>query len=1204
MEKDQNCINTLSAIDGHDTETATSKPPRRSEIEKEEWERLKNDILFAYRKADSTLKRTRALMIQMHGFDATIAQYKRQLKIWEEGKSIPAEVWMKVGEHVRKRKREGKDSHVLLHGEELESKRVRKEVNRYCPVRTVRTARSPSPLPTAFRLITPEPENETNTLVNTTPTRISSVPFLRFSALIEARKDAMERFLLHIPTPTVMKNLLSLLAPQLDNLHRQVRAYYIHETEKDAMKATLQIYSADRSGFEHILKHIVFLFSNNLASNSLIDELLPVIRAGIHNDHALISLLRSRLPTAIAFAETVFRSAIRRNDVDIIDALLSNTLVSADMRILYGASRTFVTVLEYAMLFRRVEAFDLLIKAGADVNARNIEGLSGPLFTAVRLGSCEFTQRLLDAKADVNIKAHRCTDSALQAALVTMLGKEAEDTSIFKDLVYILLEAGADVNPPWINNTHGFRVRSKFIGRTPLQSAAELNDFDLVIDLLRRGADVNAPPSPSSGRTALQACVRADNVVLVQELLRCGADVNAPAAAIHGATTLQAAQSFAMIQLLVENGADINGHPSKKYGRCCLQAPFMIGDLEAARYLISKGSRIDINPTIQSMTVSPLLAAIGLQTVDERKRLDLVRLALEAGADPNAEAARAGLGKFWHHSSESDEIIFEYEPGIETCTPLQLAVELSDVAIVQFLLAKGALANGRGMDYHILVAALISVHPLNVDILRLLLSHGLSLGVHAWEDGRLLAAAISDAVNVDLLKLLIAEGALLPFSCIGLAQSSPGGDFDNIPGPEQVLAPPETIEHALPKAIAMKNFAAIDILLAFSITSRDLSRASSPLGDWECDDCGLAAHEGFHNASPEHFRTFLNEALECAIFADNADMVRTFIDRGADPNALHKDVLRRIARHKNIRIMDLLWDGGYRISPLVQMRGTIATFLLSKVPTLEEWGALFANIEKLRQLADPSLSEGGHSVQAVGDTFCTEDVCTIVLAEVASVSRNIQLIKVLVDCGADVNGSVARTYFEDYLDSQWLKRWLKRPGSATILQLATLTRDNSEVIRYLVAMGANVNAEAISYDELSFKPRWTPLQIAVEMSDLDLVRYYISKGGAKVNLSGDFDYREGHSALSRAVELGFFAIVVLLLKSGASVNAAIGYNPETAYSNKDIKTYGIFTILEMSAQMGRLDIVQLLLDAAATGYYFVDISSTASLDRDFSDGKL
>jgi hypothetical protein len=59
-------------------------------------------------------------------------QYIKQFKEWKWRKNLKSDEWKVIGEHIRRRKDEQKDSEVLFCGNPLSSEKVKKETSRHC----------------------------------------------------------------------------------------------------------------------------------------------------------------------------------------------------------------------------------------------------------------------------------------------------------------------------------------------------------------------------------------------------------------------------------------------------------------------------------------------------------------------------------------------------------------------------------------------------------------------------------------------------------------------------------------------------------------------------------------------------------------------------------------------------------------------------------------------------------------------------------------------------------------------------------------------------------------------------------------------------------------------------------------------------------------------------------------------------------------
>lgn len=197
------------------------------------------------------------------------------------------------------------------------------------------------------------------------------------------------------------------------------------------------------------------------------------------------------------------------------------------------------------------------IAGGADVRA--IVGrypAAEPLFhAAARTRDPAVIPVLLRAGADLNARDDRYELTALHYAAESGIG----------EVMRTLLEAGADPNA-W---AMGFSVDWGW-GWTPLHLAARSNpDPDVVDALIEAGADLDAPSGESyrKGNSALHYAGSNPNPAVTAILLEAGADVNARS--VRARTPLHEAAANAsdpgVIELLVEGGADVNARDANGY---------------------------------------------------------------------------------------------------------------------------------------------------------------------------------------------------------------------------------------------------------------------------------------------------------------------------------------------------------------------------------------------------------------------------------------------------------------------------------------------------------------------------------------------------------------------------------------------------------------------------------------------------------------
>ncbi|RKK89689.1 hypothetical protein BFJ68_g16647 [Fusarium oxysporum] len=160
--------------------------------------------------------------------------------------------------------------------------------------------------------------------------------------------------------------------------------------------------------------------------------------------------------------------------------------------------------------------------------------------------SCLYLERLLHFKQRLDgVPPHPLETRSL-------LGECIAD----KDTLHYLLKAGAD------SNEHNRTRVHRWNNRSPLQTAVEFGNLDIIDLLLHAGAHINAPPALFGGATALQIAAIQGNLGLAKLLLDLGARINARGARQCGRTALEGAAEHGkldMLQLLLHSGALTTG---------------------------------------------------------------------------------------------------------------------------------------------------------------------------------------------------------------------------------------------------------------------------------------------------------------------------------------------------------------------------------------------------------------------------------------------------------------------------------------------------------------------------------------------------------------------------------------------------------------------------------------------------------------------
>jgi uncharacterized protein len=288
-----------------------------------------------------------------------------------------------------------------------------------------------------------------------------------------------------------------------------------------------------------------------------------------------------------------------------------------------AANRYGVTPLSLAATNRNAAMAEALLKAGADANAK-VSGDTTILMAAARTGNPEIVRLLIDHGAGVNAKGDVYGETAL---IWAVQGNHAEAAQV-------LIAHGADVNARTIPlerpkdrfGLEGVLTILPHGSWTPLMYAARQGSSDAARTLLDRGANTNLTDPDST--TALVLAIINGHYDTAALLAERGADPNV-------ADTAGMAALYAAVDM--NTLGEVYGHPAR--------------------------------PTSSKVTA-----------------LDLIKVLLEHGADPNARLKSPTLQR-------------AHTPGEPTLnegsTALMRAAKNGDTAAIRLLLDHGADINAR-----------------------------------------------------------------------------------------------------------------------------------------------------------------------------------------------------------------------------------------------------------------------------------------------------------------------------------------------------------------------------------------------------------------------------------------------------------------------------------------------------------------------------
>ncbi len=374
-----------------------------------------------------------------------------------------------------------------------------------------------------------------------------------------------------------------------------------------------------------------------------------------------------------------------------------------------------LTALMWAARHGHADVVEVLMKHGADVNAKNNDGWTALMHSALN-DEAEAAEVLLAHGANVNVKDNNGTTALMSAA---QEGKT--------EVVEALLKHGADVN---VKNNNG---------KTALMFAEEGRHREIISLIRSHGAKKSKPEPPVQVTEPVHkeqpvpkpkpllmsnydfiALCKSGDAVKVEEAITNGADVNAKNN--EGKTALMWAAMFGhadVAEILLKHGANVNAKDND--GWTALMKAAKYGHADVAEVLLKHGA--DVNANNNNGKTALMFAA-------ENGHADVAEVLLKHGADVNAEdddGMTALMFAAGYGHVDVAEVLLKHGANVNAKyndgkTALMNAAENGQADVADVLLKHGADVNAK--DKYGKTALMFAEEGRHREIISLFRSHG------------------------------------------------------------------------------------------------------------------------------------------------------------------------------------------------------------------------------------------------------------------------------------------------------------------------------------------------------------------------------------------------------------------------------------------------------------------------------------------------
>lgn len=377
------------------------------------------------------------------------------------------------------------------------------------------------------------------------------------------------------------------------------------------------------------------------------------------------------------------------------DHATMNALLDASPSLLHTGDKRSSQPIHWAVMTRRLNLIDTLLKRGADINARRADGAR-----PIHLTNGDYHYRgWRDVPKDWPTSPEEVYRFLVDAGATVDLGMACAtgDLNRVRELL--------DQTPSLVNAVSDYN--SYYIGcGSPIKNAAARGHLEIVRELLKRGADPNLPEEGiAPDGHALYSAVANGHYEIVQLLLAHGAHANAEVESSADALSRALMnKDQKMVDLLCEHGASRALHLLAYYNDLQTAAalfavkPELANDIEALANAAGEGNESFVRLLLKYAPDLPRSVWFHGWSVGAKTH-ELNELLFQHGLNPSAPDW-LGVTPLHHfaRNGDTEKAALYLDKGAnihardeDLCsTPLGWAAKFGKKEMVEFLLARGA----------------------------------------------------------------------------------------------------------------------------------------------------------------------------------------------------------------------------------------------------------------------------------------------------------------------------------------------------------------------------------------------------------------------------------------------------------------------------------------------------------------------------------